>query len=76
MTYQRARLPLDILQPDRCPPKLTRLLQDCWDRDPERRPAAAEAAKKLTLVLQVGTAPCCTARFAEIVIELQLSLAR
>ncbi|KAG2452695.1 hypothetical protein HYH02_002927 [Chlamydomonas schloesseri] len=45
-----ARLPLDDLVPERCPPKLARLIRACWDADPRRRPAAAEALKELVLV--------------------------
>lgn len=40
----------------RCPPRLRRLLEACWDADPRRRPAAAEAAKELLLAQQVGVA--------------------
>ncbi|PNH01921.1 putative serine/threonine-protein kinase [Tetrabaena socialis] len=36
----------------RWPPQLCQLLQECWDKDPERRPAAAELAKRLLLVQQ------------------------
>ncbi|PNH07254.1 Mitogen-activated protein kinase kinase kinase 10 [Tetrabaena socialis] len=32
--------------------QLCQLLQECWDKDPERRPAAAELAKRLMLVQQ------------------------
>ncbi|KXZ42161.1 hypothetical protein GPECTOR_193g318 [Gonium pectorale] len=46
------RLPLEHLSPRRCPPKLKRLLQQCWEADPLRRPAAAEAVKQLMLVQQ------------------------
>ncbi|KAG2493117.1 hypothetical protein HYH03_008546 [Edaphochlamys debaryana] len=44
------RLPLGCLPPERCPPKLRRLIEQCWERDPLRRPAAEEAAKSLVLV--------------------------
>ena len=47
------RPPLDQLPPKRCPTKLRTLMQHCWDPDPCRRPAAAEVAKELALVLQV-----------------------
>ncbi|KAG2493165.1 hypothetical protein HYH03_008587 [Edaphochlamys debaryana] len=43
------RPPIDAIPCDRLPPKLLRLLQQCWERDPKRRPAAAEAAKGLAL---------------------------
>ncbi|GIL78239.1 hypothetical protein Vretifemale_7666 [Volvox reticuliferus] len=52
VTYKGVRLPLDCLSGSRCPHKLARLLVACWDADPARRPAAAEVAKELTLVLQ------------------------
>ncbi|GLC75728.1 hypothetical protein PLESTF_001679000 [Pleodorina starrii] len=38
------------LPPGRCPPKLHRLVEGCWEEQPERRPAAAEAVKTLMLV--------------------------
>ncbi|KAG2499789.1 hypothetical protein HYH03_002086 [Edaphochlamys debaryana] len=40
-----------LMRRDRCPPRLFELLAQCWDYEPERRPAAAELAKEL-LVLQ------------------------
>ncbi|GIL57922.1 hypothetical protein Vafri_13124 [Volvox africanus] len=52
VTYKGVRPPLTCLSDSRCPPKLARLLEACWEADPERRPAAAEVAKELTLVLQ------------------------
>lgn len=49
------RLPLDeAAMQGRCPPRLRQLLQQCWEADPQRRPAAAEVAKTLMLVQQVG----------------------
>ncbi|KAG2433789.1 hypothetical protein HXX76_008147 [Chlamydomonas incerta] len=44
------RLPLDGIDPQRCPPKMKRLITACWDADPQRRPAAAEALKELLLI--------------------------
>ncbi|KAG2438343.1 hypothetical protein HYH02_010801 [Chlamydomonas schloesseri] len=44
------RLSLDSLDPQRCPPKLKRLITACWETDPLRRPAAAEALKELLLI--------------------------
>ncbi|GLI63291.1 hypothetical protein VaNZ11_006197 [Volvox africanus] len=58
VTYKGVRLPLTCLSDSRCPPKLARLLEACWEADPVRRPAAAEVAKELTLVLQVGASVC------------------
>ncbi|KAG2486626.1 hypothetical protein HYH03_014683 [Edaphochlamys debaryana] len=51
LTTRGARLPLDSLPEARCPPRLRALLQQCWERDPRRRPAAAEAVKALSMVL-------------------------
>ncbi|GLC33776.1 hypothetical protein PLESTF_001180300 [Pleodorina starrii] len=49
---QGCRPPLEHLCETRCPPKLRQLIQRCWDGDPRRRPAAAEVAKSLALILQ------------------------
>ncbi|PNH07255.1 putative serine/threonine-protein kinase, partial [Tetrabaena socialis] len=38
--------------PSRWPPQLRQLLKECWDKVPERRPAAAELAKRLMLLQQ------------------------
>ncbi|PNH04462.1 Mitogen-activated protein kinase kinase kinase 10 [Tetrabaena socialis] len=48
----RERLPLSQLCNRRCPHKLRRLILQCWEADPRRRPAAAEALKVLLLVQQ------------------------
>ncbi|PNH11334.1 Mitogen-activated protein kinase kinase kinase 10 [Tetrabaena socialis] len=48
----KERLPLEGLSERRCPPKLRRLIRQCWDHDPRRRPAAAEALKDLLLTQQ------------------------
>ncbi|GIL59753.1 hypothetical protein Vafri_14487 [Volvox africanus] len=52
VAYNGERLTLSDLGEDRCPPKLARLIEACWERDPARRPAAAELAKHLALVQQ------------------------
>ncbi|GIL85726.1 hypothetical protein Vretimale_13165 [Volvox reticuliferus] len=52
VSYNGARLSLSDLGDDHCPPKLARLIHACWERDPARRPAAAEVAKELALMLQ------------------------
>ncbi|KXZ51202.1 hypothetical protein GPECTOR_13g689 [Gonium pectorale] len=43
------RPPLKAIPPDRRTPKLVRLLTQCWENDPARRPAAAELVKELML---------------------------
>ncbi|GLC34089.1 hypothetical protein PLESTM_000151900 [Pleodorina starrii] len=48
----KERLPLDQLSGRRCPPKLKALVRGCWEEDPRRRPAAAEAAKELQALRQ------------------------
>ncbi len=53
VAYQGRRLPMSHLHSDRCPSKLSRLITACWEKDIERRPAAAEVAKELTLILEV-----------------------
>ncbi|KXZ41556.1 hypothetical protein GPECTOR_395g217 [Gonium pectorale] len=50
VNVQKARPPLDAIPPARLPPKLARLLRQCWDAAPDRRPAAAELVKELLLV--------------------------
>ncbi|EFJ43391.1 hypothetical protein VOLCADRAFT_96407 [Volvox carteri f. nagariensis] len=58
ITVRHHRLPLSKLDAARCPPKLRKLIHQCWDPDPQRRPAAAELAKQLTLVLQLVQGEC------------------
>ncbi|GIL84389.1 hypothetical protein Vretimale_15988 [Volvox reticuliferus] len=41
----------------RCPPRLQRLLTRCWNRTPERRPAAAEIVKEMILIMQQQDRP-------------------
>ncbi|KAG2443946.1 hypothetical protein HXX76_002285 [Chlamydomonas incerta] len=43
----RERPPLDQLGDRRCPQPLRALIRQCFEHDPRRRPAAAEAAKEL-----------------------------
>ncbi|KXZ46473.1 hypothetical protein GPECTOR_43g909 [Gonium pectorale] len=50
VTMLGQRPPLDDVPAGRLPPKLARLLRQCWDAEPERRPAAAELVKELLLV--------------------------
>ncbi|PNH12208.1 putative serine/threonine-protein kinase [Tetrabaena socialis] len=52
ITLRGERPPLHAISDERCPPKLRSLIQDCWETDPQRRPAAAEVVKMLTLVQQ------------------------
>ncbi|KAG2483659.1 hypothetical protein HYH03_017462 [Edaphochlamys debaryana] len=47
---KRARPPLDVMGPVRCPPKLRELMTACWEHDPLRRPAAAEVVKQLEML--------------------------
>ncbi|KAG2443697.1 hypothetical protein HXX76_002045 [Chlamydomonas incerta] len=56
---QGRRLPLLGLAPQRCPHKLVRLLDACWDTDPLRRPAAAEVAKELMLIQELVSGRAC-----------------
>ncbi|PNW71450.1 hypothetical protein CHLRE_16g654900v5 [Chlamydomonas reinhardtii] len=54
MAYRVAGLherpPLDVILPERQPPKMIRVITSCWDPEPERRPAAAEVVKQLLLI--------------------------
>ncbi len=50
----RQRPPLNALSQGRCPPKLTALIESCWDHVPERRPASAEVVKRLALIQTVS----------------------
>ncbi|KAG2485565.1 hypothetical protein HYH03_015730 [Edaphochlamys debaryana] len=54
MMGRRLPLPPAVLDapPDRWPRKVVQLIQQCWDSDPARRPAAAEAVKWLALEQQ------------------------
>lgn len=45
------RPPLAHISNRRCPPKLRRLVRQCWESDPLRRPAAAEVAKELQTIM-------------------------
>ncbi|GLC71963.1 hypothetical protein PLESTF_001189600 [Pleodorina starrii] len=53
VTYGQERPPLSAIPPGRRPPKLLRLISACWEADPRRRPAAAEAVKELMLVREM-----------------------
>ncbi|KAG2431582.1 hypothetical protein HXX76_009596 [Chlamydomonas incerta] len=44
------RLPLEDIDDSRCPPKLHKLVEQCWDAQPRRRPAAAEVVKELLVI--------------------------
>ncbi len=55
----RWRLPLEArpgspMPPGRCPPRLQRLLEGCWEADPRRRPAAEEMAKELAALREAA----------------------
>ncbi|KAG2454166.1 hypothetical protein HYH02_001201 [Chlamydomonas schloesseri] len=52
VALRRERLPLTAVAADRCPPRLRSLIEQCWEWDPARRPAAAEVAKELGLLRQ------------------------
>lgn len=49
---QRLKLPDGPEASRRFPPKLVKLIKQCWEEDPRQRPAAAEIVKRLTLLLQ------------------------
>ncbi|GIL84380.1 hypothetical protein Vretimale_15974 [Volvox reticuliferus] len=51
VTINRERLPAGRLPPSRCPPRLRTLMEQCWDYEPRRRPAAAEAVKEIQSLL-------------------------
>ncbi|KAG2454893.1 hypothetical protein HYH02_000724 [Chlamydomonas schloesseri] len=55
ITVHRQRLPLSALSEERCPPKLRKLIEACWEHDPLRRPAAAEVHKEILVVLEQVT---------------------
>lgn len=48
VTVSRERLP--IPPESKCPKQLRRLLEECWDADPQRRPSAAEVQKRLAVM--------------------------
>ncbi|GLC77411.1 hypothetical protein PLESTF_001932700 [Pleodorina starrii] len=55
-----SRLPLRDLSEGRCPHKVRALMVGCWEKDPARRPAAAELVKALVLAQEALVAPTCT----------------
>lgn len=58
LVVHRQRPPLDAIDRGyggvRCPASVRALVAQCWEHDPLRRPAAAEAVKCLEMALQVG----------------------
>ncbi|KAG2451928.1 hypothetical protein HYH02_003703 [Chlamydomonas schloesseri] len=52
VTMLGERPPLDQLSERRCPQKLKRLIQECWEHDPRKRPAAAQMVKELSELLR------------------------
>ncbi|KAG2498471.1 hypothetical protein HYH03_003724 [Edaphochlamys debaryana] len=52
VTIGRERLPLAGLPQERCPPRVRALLEQCFEHEPRRRPAAAEVAKELKSILE------------------------
>ncbi|KAG2496766.1 hypothetical protein HYH03_005174 [Edaphochlamys debaryana] len=52
LAKRRLPLPPPWGEQERWPLRLCELVQQCFDQDPQRRPAAAEIAKALTLALQ------------------------
>ncbi|KXZ51530.1 hypothetical protein GPECTOR_12g493 [Gonium pectorale] len=66
------RLPLSVIPPERCLPKLAALLRDCWDADPKRRPAAAEFVKTIALVQQALGAQRCGVPSSRVMLEVDL----
>ncbi|KAG2487133.1 hypothetical protein HYH03_014246 [Edaphochlamys debaryana] len=67
VTLMQRRLPLPPpadapgADPSRWPPRLIRLLEEAWDKDPQRRPAAAELVKRLALIRQAADPALSTA---------------
>ncbi|KAG2484839.1 hypothetical protein HYH03_016405 [Edaphochlamys debaryana] len=51
---QQQRPNIADIDPDRCPPRLRKLVEGCWEADPRRRPAASEAAKELLLLQKMS----------------------
>ncbi|KAG2441627.1 hypothetical protein HXX76_003247 [Chlamydomonas incerta] len=52
VTMLGERPPLDQMSDRRCPPKLRRLIKQCWEHDPRKRPAAAQMVKELSELLR------------------------
>ncbi len=52
VSTQGLRPPLHTVSDERCPPAVRRLVAACWEVDPRRRPAAADAVKTLALTRQ------------------------
>jgi serine/threonine protein kinase len=41
--------------PERCPPDLASLINDCWKQDPRDRPSTGEIVKLISLIMKVGS---------------------
>ncbi|GLI66160.1 hypothetical protein VaNZ11_009920 [Volvox africanus] len=47
VTINEERLPISRIPASRCPIRLRALMEQCWEHEPRRRPAAAEAVKEI-----------------------------
>ncbi len=65
VTELQQRPPLHAVPDSRCPPALRQLVRQCWEADPRRRPAAAEAAKELALLREQVGAGCKGVKIAQ-----------
>ncbi|PNH08793.1 Dual specificity protein kinase shkD [Tetrabaena socialis] len=54
VTVRGNRPAWSLVPDDRRLPKLARLIEQCWDHCPRRRPGAAEVVKQLALIPQAG----------------------
>ncbi|GIL62810.1 hypothetical protein Vafri_16986 [Volvox africanus] len=51
VTINGERLPMARISASRCPIRLRALMEQCWEHEPRRRPAAAEAVKEIQSLL-------------------------
>ncbi|PNH04866.1 putative serine/threonine-protein kinase [Tetrabaena socialis] len=68
VTFCGDRPPLAAIPAGRRPARLLRLMQQCWDADPQRRPAAAELVKEVAALREMVA----SGAWEELALELPL----
>ncbi|KAG2443902.1 hypothetical protein HXX76_002242 [Chlamydomonas incerta] len=57
VTINRERLPLATIPQDRAHPRILAMINQCWEHEPRRRPAASEVVKELQMVMESMSLP-------------------